>query len=362
MEGIVPAMVNNEQELIILVPEHANRVWVGTQRPLVMLALSRPLVFDFSSTLSLDSSTAALIYNLGRRCKASGSTLTIRNIKADLHSTLTAWQPPSPVSNTLTRMGMLEDLGTATLAFIEECKEALSVCAETLYWSTWGLFKKRDIRKGALGEQMYQLGFKALGIVGLLSFLIGMVLALQSAIQLKQFGAGSFLAPMIGIAMIRELGPLLTAIILAGRTGSATTAEIATMVVGEEIDALKTMGINPIQYVVTPKFWAITVTMPFLSIVSTAMGIAGGFLISLLYLELSASLFWQQLVLNLFIRDVMAGILKSIAFSWLIVMIGAYFGFKVRGGAEAVGKETTSCVVAAIFAIIVADAIFSFVI
>ena len=209
---------------------------------------------------------------------------------------------------------------------------------------------------------MYQLGFKALGIVGLLAFLVGVVLALQTAIQLKAFGADIFLAPMIGISMIRELGPLMTAIILAGRTGSATTAEIATMGVQEELDALQTMSINPIQFVVVPKFWAITLTMPVLSIVSVASGIFGGFLVAVFYLDTSAGLFVSELCKNIFLMDFLAGFIKSIVFSWLIVWIGAYYGLRVRGGAEEVGRETTASVVTGIFAIIMADAAFSFII
>jgi phospholipid/cholesterol/gamma-HCH transport system permease protein len=237
---------------------------------------------------------------------------------------------------------------------------ALSVLVEMLYWGTFGVLKKQDFRKGTLAEQMYQLGYKALFIVGLLSFLIGMVLALQAAIQLKAYGAGVFLGPLIGITMVREMGPLLTAVILAGRTGSATTAEIGTMVVGEEIDALRTMGINPLQFVVVPKFWAITLTMPLLSILSTFAGILGGYAVGLAYLDLASSLYWGELSRALFFRDVFAGFIKSVVFSWLIIWIGAFYGLKVRGGAESVGRETTASVVACIFIIIIADALFSF--
>jgi phospholipid/cholesterol/gamma-HCH transport system permease protein len=189
-----------------------------------------------------------------------------------------------------------------------------------------------------------------------------MVLALQAAIQLKTFGAGVFLGPLIGITMVREMGPLLTAVILAGRTGSATTAEIGTMGVGEELDALKTMGINPIQFVVVPKFWAISLTMPVLSICGTVAGILGGWSVGLFYLDLSSSLYWGQLWQYLFFKDVLSGFIKSVVFSWLIIWIGAFYGFRVRGGAEGVGRETTASVVACIFIIIIADALFSFVI
>ena len=161
--------------------------------------------------------------------------------------------------------------------------------------------------------------------------------------------------------MVREMGPLLTAIILAGRTGSATTAEIATMGVNEEIDALRTMGVNPIQFVVVPKFWAITATMPLLTIISTTAGILGGYFIAVFYLGLAPSLFFNELSKNLHFNDINAGFIKSVVFSWLIIWIGSFYGLRVRGGAEAVGKETTASVVTGIFIIIIADALFSFI-
>jgi phospholipid/cholesterol/gamma-HCH transport system permease protein len=166
---------------------------------------------------------------------------------------------------------------------------------------------------------------------------------------------------MMGITMIKEMGPLLTAIIISGRNGSATTAEIATMVVGEEIDALKTMGLNPVQFIVVPKCWAMTLSMPLLTIFSTFIGIFGGWVVAVFYLGLSSSLFVGELLKNVYLPDVAANMIKSTVFSWLIVWIGAYHGFKVKGGAEEVGRETTASVVTGIFIIIVADALFSFV-
>jgi phospholipid/cholesterol/gamma-HCH transport system permease protein len=134
------------------------------------------------------------------------------------------------------------------------------------------------------------------------------------------------------------------------------------MGVQEELDALQTMSINPVQFVIVPKLWAITLTMPMLSILSVATGILGGFLVAILYLDTSANLFWSELGKNIFFKDFMAGFIKSVVFSWLIIWIGAFYGLKVRGGAEQVGRETTNSVVTGIFVIILADAVFSFII
>lgn len=344
---------------VVLMPEALDRRWVE-QRKKSDAVSQKDTVFDFSATRTVDSAGLGYIRALHQIFKNSGRKLTLRNISNDHYIALKSW--PDPLSSSIPPRGSIF-IQTADrfLALWRQTVQALSVLVEMIYWGTLGVLKKQDFKRGALGEQMYQLGFKAIGIVSLLSFLIGIVLALQTAMQLRTYGAGIFLAPLIGITMVREMGPLLTAIILAGRTGSATTAEIATMGVSEEIDALKTMGINPIQFVVVPKFWAISITMPLLSIIATAAGIIGGYFIALLYLDLSSSLFIGELSKNLHFRDLWAGFVKSVVFSWLIIWIGAFYGLRVRGGAEAVGKETTESVVTGIFIIIIADAIFSFI-
>jgi phospholipid/cholesterol/gamma-HCH transport system permease protein len=347
---------------VIELPERFDRAWIEQHR-LDLLSPEAPLRLDFSRTRVLDSAGASLLHLLNREFKEARQSMTLVNLSDSLRSTLESWTAnasdqaePAPKSKSLP-----ERVGDGAIAFGQEVMVALSVLVEMLYWGSLGAIKRRDFKKGSLGEQMYQLGFRALGIVSLLAFLIGVVLALQTAIQLRTYGAEVFLAPMVGIMMISELGPLMTAIILAGRTGSATTAEIATMGVQEEIDALRTMSLNPIQFIVAPKFWAITITMPALSTIAVGAGILGGYLVGVFYLDISSNLFWSELGKNIFLRDVRAGFIKSVVFSWLIVWIGAYYGFKVRGGAEEVGKETTASVVTAIFIIIIADAAFSFI-
>jgi phospholipid/cholesterol/gamma-HCH transport system permease protein len=347
---------------VIQVSQLLDRDWVITHY--LSFSNKRELItLDLTNTIRVDSSGICFLQLLHKEFKAAGGKIVLRNISSDLLSNLQSWEAvPAPVSPVeCLEKNALVKMGNVVYLLKNEAVMALAMLTEMVYWATFGLFKKRDFRRGVLGEQMYQLGLKALGIVGLLSLLIGLVLALQMAIQLQTYGAGVFLAPMIGKSMVQELGPLLTAIILAGRTGSATTAEIATMGVGEELDALRTMGINPIQFVVVPKFWAISLTMPLLSIIATATGILGGFIVAIVYLDLAPSMFWSDLGMYLTFKDVASGFAKSVVFSWLIIWIGACYGFRVRGGAEAVGKETTASVVTGIFAIIVADAIFSFI-
>lgn len=342
-------------------PEKLTRKWIescnlGNQKPQASLKL------DFSKTRIIDSAGISFIYLLSNWYKKAGYKLTLCNISDEILKTLKRWNIKSGegISNPR-RIGFFLSIGDALLNFFREFFAALSILVEIIYWGTFGLIKKQDYRRGVLGEQMYQLGFNAIGIVCLLSFIMGIVIAVQSAMQLHMYGADVFLSDLVTWSFIREFGPFLTAIVLAGRTGSATTAEIATMCVQEEVDALKTMGLNHIQYIVVPKFWAITFTMPMLTILSMTMGIFGGFLVSTFYLDLTPAIFFNQMVKNIFIKDFIISMIKSVVFAWLIIWIGAYYGFKVRGGAEEVGKETTASVVTAMFVIIVTTALFSFI-
>ncbi len=347
---------------IIELPSSLDRAWVErcvlvNERPL------GPLTLDFSKTQHIDSAGMALIYYLNRSYKRANEKFVLRNVQNDILNSLNNWRPSS-VEKTNPRtqpVGFFLNLGGWAYSMFNTAVQALSMLTEILYWGSFGLIKRRDFRRGVFSEQLYLLGYKALLIVCLLAFLIGVVLALQMAIQLNRYGGGIFLAPVIGILMIYELGPLITAIILSGRNGSATTAEIATMSVGEEIDALKTMGINPVQFIVVPKFWAMTLTMPLLSICATVVGIFGGYVVAITYLGIASPLFIEELLKNIFLKDVVTNIVKSTVFSWLIVWVGSFYGFKVKGGAEDVGRETTASVVTGILIIIIADSIFSFI-
>jgi phospholipid/cholesterol/gamma-HCH transport system permease protein len=347
---------------VIELPFSLNRPWVE-KCAIANEKIVQPLTLDFSKTEHIDSAGIAFIYYLNRTYGKAREKLVLKNIPDAILSMLDNWKPPFARQSAEVKRKpvFFSALGEWAISSFEVIVDAFSMLTEILYWGSFGLIKRRDFRRGVFAEQMFLLGYKSLGIVLLLTFLIGFVLALQASIQLNRYGGGIFLAPMMGILMIKELGPLLTAIIISGRNGSATTAEIATMAVGEEIDALRTMGLNPIQFIVVPKFWAMMVSMPLLSLCATVAGIFAGYLVAIFYLGLSSSLFIGELLKNVFLPDVIANIIKSTVFSWLIVWIGAFHGFNVKGGAEEVGRETTASVVTGIFIIIVADSIFSFI-
>ncbi len=354
--------VQQARSRVVELPPSLDRAWVE-KSPLVNEKALFPLTLDFSRTRQVDSAGMAFIYYLNRKYQKNQGMFKLKNVPEGILDSLNKWRPGAEKKSEppAGRNGFFSRIGAGVIASFETAVQALSMLTEILYWGSFGLLKRRDFRRGVLAEQMYLLGYKSLGIVCLLAFLIGIVLALQAAIQLNRYGAGVFLAPMIGVSMIKELGPLLTAIIISGRNGSATTAEIATMSVGEELDALRTMGLSPIQFVVVPKLWAMTLTMPFLTLCATAVGISGGYLVAVLYLGISPSLFMGELFKSIILNDVAANLVKSTVFSWLIVWIGAFHGFRVTGGAEDVGRETTASVVTGMFIIIVTDAVFSFI-
>ncbi|HEV7558482.1 MAG TPA: ABC transporter permease, partial [Kofleriaceae bacterium] len=212
---------------------------------------------------------------------------------------------------------------------------------------------------GSVLRQMDVMGASAIGTVGLLTFLVGVTMALQGAILMSRFGAGPFVADLTGVSMIRELAPLLTAIILTGRTGAAIAAELGTMRVRSEIDALAVMGINPVRFLVVPRIVALTAIGPALALLAMFIGIAGGMVVGLLYLDLSPSTFWDRIVERVELADFIHGLLKSVVFAWIIGFSGCYLGMNASGDADSVGAATTRTVVVGIFSIIIVDAIFA---
>jgi len=223
----------------------------------------------------------------------------------------------------------------------------------------FAVFRPWRLRRAALIEQASLMGSQALGIVGLITFLVGLTLAFQSAYQLRQFGAAIYVASLTAISMVREMGPLITAIIVAGRSGSSITSEVATMKVNEEIDAMQVMGIPFVDFVAVPKLLALVCMVPLLTLMADFLGILGGWVVATTYLDLSSRPYLQATIDALRFKDLVTGMVKSLSFAWGIGLIGLYYGMQVQGGAQEVGKATTASVVSSIFFIIVADSVFS---
>jgi len=207
---------------------------------------------------------------------------------------------------------------------------------------------------------MVLVGVNALPVVCLIAFFIGLIMALQGAYEMRKFGALRYVVDLVGVSMTRELGPLMTAIIVIGRSGSAFAAEVGTMKVSEEVDALITMGLNPTHFLLVPKLLAMLVMMPCLTVIADLMGILGGACFAYTS-DLGMGLFayLRYTADALVMRDIISGLIKSLVFGLVIVQIGCYEGFTVTGGPEGVGRSTTSSVVLSIFSVIVVDVIFT---
>jgi len=207
--------------------------------------------------------------------------------------------------------------------------------------------------------QMLQIGVDALPMVGLMAICAGFILAMQGASELKRFGAIRYVIDLVAVGFTRELGPLLTAIAVSGRSGSAFSAEIGTMMVTEEIDALRVMAFDPIEFVLAPKFLAALIMIPCLSIFANVCGILAGWIFMFFSTHLGFGLYVRYALDSIDIHDVIGGLIKRLAFATIIVQVGCLEGFRVRGGPEAVGRSTTAAVVKATFLVIVADVIFT---
>ncbi|MCM8774873.1 MAG: ABC transporter permease [Candidatus Omnitrophica bacterium] len=214
---------------------------------------------------------------------------------------------------------------------------------------------KKAIRYPHLIHQMVLMGVDSLGIVCLVALSVGMVLALQAAYQLKLFGAVMYTGSLVSVAMCRELGPLIASIVISGRVGARLAAELGTMRVNEEVDALTTMGLNPISYLVMPRCLALIIMLPFLTVITDVVGMFGGFLIGTLGVNINPYLYLAKNFDALVLKDIYTGLIKSGVFAFVIALVSCHQGLCVSGGAEEVGKATTQAVVISIVLIIIVD-------
>lgn len=317
---------------------------------------------DLSPVERIDSSGVAVLAGLAREASRRSVHLGITGLRPEVRETLALFPfPTEDDAPTGRATGLLERLGQQTVEIREITFHYVVLCADVAWFTFTGLFRRRGIRWGETFVQMAQIGSSALLVVGLIAFLVGGTMALQSAQQLRNFGANIFVVDLVSLAVTRELGPLITAIVIAGRSGSAVAAEVGTMRITEELDALRTMGINPIRFLIAPKVIAITITQPLLTMFANLLAIGGGFVVAVTYLEVGPAPFFNRLREVMLVSDILTGLLKSVAFANLIVTIGTLYGLRTGGGADAVGRSTTTSVVVSIFAVIVADAVFSLV-
>ena len=258
--------------------------------------------------------------------------------------------------NSREQVAGLGEAATASLAYVGSLA---SLGGRAAYFTFVGPFGGRPIRLARVISQAMEVGVRALPILSLITFFIGLILALQSAYELRKFGALNYVASAVAASMTRELGPLITAILVIGRSGSAFAAEIGAMKVTEEIDAMETMAINPIQFLVTPKFMAMILMLPCLTIWANSMGILGGAVFGVAKADFTWGRYIQASVESLYIRDIVTGLIKSVMFGMTMTAVGCYEGLTTGAGAEQVGRSATRAVVMSIFLVIVVDLVFT---
>ncbi len=250
-------------------------------------------------------------------------------------------------------------IGRNTLGLIRYATGLTELSAKTAYWTFVAPFRGLGLKSRSAFQQAVLVGYSAVPIVFVIAFFVGMVLAFQGAYQLQKMGATYYVAALVGVSMTRELGPLMTAVVVAGRSGSAFAAEIGTMKVSEEIDALEVMGLNSIKYLVVPKYLAMVIMMPCLALFADMAGILGGSSFAYVQLDQPLVMYATATLDALVMKDISTGLVKSMVFGMIITTVGCHEGFSVRGGAAGVGKATTSSVVVSIFSVIVADLVFT---
>lgn len=265
--------------------------------------------------------------------------------------------PAEPVRKGSLAADLLARIGDATLTFWQHLVDLLGFTGLVLAGLARNLFRPGRWRLTSLVAQIEVTGLNALPIVALLTFMVGAVVAFLGATILQTFGATIYTVDLVAFSFLREFGVLLTAILLAGRTASAYTAQIGSMKANEEIDAIRALGLDPIELLVLPRVLAMLIALPILTIVAMFSGLLGGALVCMLSLDISASMFLSTLQQNMDVQHFYIGLVKAPVFAFLIALIGCLEGFKVSGSAQSVGEHTTSSVVQSIFVVILVDAL-----
>ncbi|WP_273542488.1 ABC transporter permease [Szabonella alba] len=324
----------------------------------------KPVEVDLTGVTRLDTGAAWAIAEAELRAKAAGQTLTLTGGNPDTLSLIETVRKalPKPDADEVKARSLadrMEGLGRAimgALAFLADLVAYLGLFLARLARS---LRHPSEFRLTALVHHCQEVGLKAVPIVALMAFLIGVVLAFQGSTQLRQFGAEVFVVDLIAVSILRELGILLTAIIVAGRTASAFTAAIGSMKMREEIDAMRTLGIDPATALIVPRVLALFLMLPILGLIANAAGLIGGAIMSWVELGISPAMFRSRLIEGTDISHLIVGMVKAPVFAIIIGVVGCQAGMKVGNNAESLGQKTSAAVVTAIFSVIVADAMFS---
>ncbi|MCE5334874.1 MAG: MlaE family lipid ABC transporter permease subunit [Desulfobacteraceae bacterium] len=314
---------------------------------------------DLARVDRIDSAGIALLRALKRFCSARGSPVSFENVPSSAKNFLEHFEKEKPLEPSAkpAHISVVSRFGSTLISAATELRE-FCLFIRTFFATSISLFRSggRGLRWTEVFYYLQISGANAMLIIFLVSFLLGLVMAYQAAIQLRQFGANIYVADLVSLALTRELAPVFTALVLAGRSGSAFAAEIGTMKVGEEIDALDVMGFNLTEFITIPKVLALMVSGPLLTMWSNLAGIIGGIAVSAISLDLTPYSFMYEVYQILGVADILTGLVKAEVFAVLIALVGCFQGFQTTRSADSVGRQTTSAVVSGIFLIILADA------
>lgn len=341
-----------------------------TARQLGGLALMRDrfersgatVTVDVSGIQRMDSAGAWLLHGILEKLRSDAKTVDIRGADARISSLLKMVAANESVMQNPPQVlpaSLIENVGRHAHRQWNEYVSFLNFLGRTAATVGRAMLQPRRIRFSLIAREMETAGLNALPIVGLLSFLVGVVIAYQGGIVLQDYGASIYIADIVGLSTVRELAPLITAIIVAGRTGSAYTAQIGTMMVTDEVDALRSIGIPPLEMLVLPKVLALIVALPLLTVFADLLGLIGGLVMSNSMLGINSATYMSRLAEALTLESYLSGIGKAPVFACIIATVGCFQGFQVSGSAESVGRQTTISVVQSIFLVLVVDAIFS---
>jgi len=318
----------------------------------------KKIIWDLSAVVDFDSAGVLLFIKYLEQFKAEGlvEVLGYSSEQMDMYRLLKKGENKTPAPK---KEGFLEKIGKHTIDIWIDIKEFMAFIGHLFSAIFKLLFHPKNMRFKEITYHAYESGFSALVIVGLTAFLVGMVVAYQGAVQLAKFGADIFIVDTVAISVVRELGPMITAIVIAGRSGSAYTAEIGAMKITEEISAMRTMGFDPYYFLVIPRLIALMISLPLLVFFADIVGIAGGLFAAKMQLGLSLTQFVDRLYEVLEVKHYILGLIKAPVFAFVIAAIGCYRGLKVSDNTESIGLQTTASVVNSIFMVIAFDALFS---
>jgi phospholipid/cholesterol/gamma-HCH transport system permease protein len=352
-----------DKELVLTITGSLNartvsRLWQAAEKKLAGEKVNN-LIIDATEIEYLDMSGQAFLLHFTSLMERGGKKSVVKGLRRDLmrmFEQLSCFdcleRPVYP------RRSVIEELGRATIKLGNDAKAFFTFVGQFVSAFSYSLIRPGTIRWRDVFLHVENVGAKAVLIVSLIGFLMGLIISFQSAMPLRMFGAEIFVARLLGLSMVRELGPLVTAIIMAGRTGSSFAAEIGTMKINEEINALTTMGLNPVKFLVVPRMFAAMLVMPFLTMFFILFSLIGGAIV-MLSLGFPLITYINQITMSLSMADFAGGLFKAVVFSLLVAWIGCVRGLQTTTGARAVGLSTTSAVVSGIVLIAVMDGVFA---